>query len=128
MVGSVTLIGWPEVDIDFWWRGRAEGPAEATLEPVEDMLLADISVRLLSLPFCKAAYRSVPLSHTYVFLLVMLPPEYTLLLGPAEDFFLSGPTKGLAVTSLFEPTVVLPSLRAVSLSHSSLCSLSTLLA
>lgn len=33
---------------------------------------------LLSLPFCKAAYRSVPLSHTYVFLLAMLPPEYTL--------------------------------------------------
>lgn len=33
---------------------------------------------LLSLPFCKAAYRSVLLSHTYVFLLAMLPPEYTL--------------------------------------------------
>lgn len=46
MVGSVTLIGWPEVDIDFWWRGRVEGPADATVEPAEDMLLADISVRL----------------------------------------------------------------------------------
>lgn len=46
MVGSVTLIGWPEVDMDFWWRGRAEGTAEATAEPAEDMLLADISIRL----------------------------------------------------------------------------------
>ena len=46
MVGSVTLIGWPEADMDFWWRGRAEGTAEATEEPAEDMLLADISVRL----------------------------------------------------------------------------------
>lgn len=46
MVGSVTLTGWPEVDIDFWWRGRAEGTAEATAEPAEDMLLADISIRL----------------------------------------------------------------------------------
>lgn len=45
MVGSVTLMGWPEVDIDFWWRGRAEGP-EAAVEPAGDMLLADISVRL----------------------------------------------------------------------------------
>lgn len=34
---------------------------------------------LLSFPFCSAAYRSVVLSQTYVFLLAMLPPEYTLL-------------------------------------------------
>lgn len=34
------------MDMDFWWRGRAEGTAEATAEPAEDMLLADISVRL----------------------------------------------------------------------------------
>jgi hypothetical protein len=54
--------------------------------------------------------------------------ELWLTLGLAVDFFLSGPTKGLAVTSLFDPTVVLPSLRAVSLPHSSFCSLSTLLA
>lgn len=114
--------------MDFWWRGRAEGPAEAAVEPAEDTLLADISVRLLSLPFCNAVYRSVVLSHTYVFLLAMLPPEYTLLLGPAGDLFLSGPSRGLAVTSLFEPTMALPSLRAVSLSRSSFCSLSTLLA
>lgn len=46
MVGSVTLIGWPEVDMDFWWRGRAEAPAEAAVEPADDKLLADISVRL----------------------------------------------------------------------------------
>lgn len=46
MVGSATLMGWPEVDMDFWWRGRAEGPPEAAVEPAEDMLLADISVRL----------------------------------------------------------------------------------
>ena len=128
MVGSVTLIGWPEADMDFWWRGRAEGTAEATAEPAEDMLLADISVRLLSFPFCNAVYRSVVLSQTYVFLLAMLPPGYTLLLGIVEDFFLSGPTRGLAVISLFDPTVVLPSLRATSLSQSSFCSLSTLLA
>lgn len=46
MVGSVTFIGWPEADRDFWWRGRAEGTAGATAEPAEDKLLADISVRL----------------------------------------------------------------------------------
>lgn len=46
MVGSVTLIGWPDADMDFWWRGRAEGTAGATAEPAEDKLLADISVRL----------------------------------------------------------------------------------
>lgn len=34
---------------------------------------------LLSFPFCNAAYRSVVLSQTYVFLLAMLPPGYTLL-------------------------------------------------
>ena len=78
MVGSVTLIGWQEADMDFWWRGRAEGTSEATAEPAEDMLLADISVRLLSFPFCNAVYRSVVLSQTYVFLLAMLPPGYTL--------------------------------------------------
>lgn len=33
---------------------------------------------LLSRPFCSAVYLSVVLSHTYVFLLAMLPPEYTL--------------------------------------------------
>ena len=83
---------------------------------------------LLSFPFCNAVYRSVVLSQTYVFLLAMLPPGYTLLLGIVEDFFLSGPTRGLAVISLFDPTVVLPSLRATSLSQSSFCSLFTLLA
>lgn len=46
MVGSVTLTGWPEADMDFWWRGRAEGTAEATAGPAEERLLADISVRL----------------------------------------------------------------------------------
>lgn len=46
MVGSVTLRGWPEADMDFWWRGRAEGTAEVTAAPAEDMLLTDISVRL----------------------------------------------------------------------------------
>lgn len=55
-------------------------------------------------------------------------PEYWLTLGIAEDFFLSGPTRGLAVISVFDPTIVLPSFRAMSLSHSSFCSLSTLLA
>ena len=33
---------------------------------------------LLSFPFCNAVYRSVVLSQTYVFLLAMLPPGYTL--------------------------------------------------
>lgn len=51
-----------------------------------------------------------------------------LTLGMVEDFFRSGPTRGLVVISLLDPTVVLPSLRATSLSHSSFCSLSTLLA
>lgn len=46
MVGSVTFIGWPEADMDFWCRGRVD-TAEATAEPAEDVLLADISVRLL---------------------------------------------------------------------------------
>ena len=55
-------------------------------------------------------------------------PDSELTLGLVEAFFLSGPTRGLAVISLFDPTVVLPSLRATSLSHSSFCSLSTLLA
>lgn len=56
-------------------------------------------------------------------------PRRSLTLGMVDAFFLSGPTSGLAVTSLFDPTVVLPSLRtAPSLSHSSFCSLSTLLA
>lgn len=46
MVGSGTLMGCPDVDMDFWWRGRVEGPAEAAAEPAEGMLLTDISVRL----------------------------------------------------------------------------------
>lgn len=32
--------------MDFWWRGRAAGTAGATAAPAEEMLLADISVRL----------------------------------------------------------------------------------
>lgn len=39
-------MGWLEADMDFWWRGRADGMADATEEPAEARLLADISVRL----------------------------------------------------------------------------------
>lgn len=45
---------------------------------------------LLSFPFCSAAYRSVVLSQTYVFLLAMLPPAYTL-------FFKGGRKGGVTI-------------------------------
>lgn len=51
-----------------------------------------------------------------------------LTLVTALDFFLSGPTSGLAAISPLDPTVVLPCLRDASLSQSSFCSFSTLFA